>query len=591
MRAKPRATGAWSQDQGVHSDREGLFHARSIVRRVNALAALSLVVASTGAYAHDGGPHVLAARVISTRTPRAEAASEHFELVAVARGGELTIYLDRLRSNDPVTGATVTVETPAGSVDARRCHRRHLLACRALVGAAGRVTTSFSRSSSGGSAEVLTAHPAGASAVGPEPKVQRRRRRAARSLGGWKDRIVGSDLALIGAAVGGFVLGAPGGGRCWAAASRLRRRLLLAILVALVVPAARAHEGDDHAAAGANDRRRARSRPTAARRHRCSCPSRRSACLPSAPTSRQAPFIAARSNCRAASFPIPMPAASCRPRSAAGFRRRPAAFRGSARASRRATCSPMSRRRCRRSTSPTCASARASSISRSVIVERRIARYEPLAQSGAVARVQLDEARLELQGLKDRRSALDEMRGASRKRWSRRSSASSRKARRRRPDRADQRRRVPDRRSGAAVGRGAELRDACRRPDRDRRDERRAHAAAGHFRAPALPIATSRSRCISGSRATPAGCAPASSSPCCAATEEQKRGHCGSARQRRAQPERPGRRLRAQLGRTVRAAPGARRAARRRARAGRRRARRRASASSMQGAELLDQVR
>jgi membrane fusion protein, heavy metal efflux system len=30
----------------------------------------------------------------------------------------LTIYLDRLRSNDPVTGATVTVETPVGSVDA-----------------------------------------------------------------------------------------------------------------------------------------------------------------------------------------------------------------------------------------------------------------------------------------------------------------------------------------------------------------------------------------------------------------------------------------------------------------------------------------
>jgi RND family efflux transporter MFP subunit len=44
------------------------------------------------------------------------------------------------------------------------------------------------------------------------------------------------------------------------------------------------------------------------------------------------------------------------------------------------------------------------------IVERRAARYEPLAQSGAVSRVQLDEARLELQGLKDRRAALDKAR-------------------------------------------------------------------------------------------------------------------------------------------------------------------------------------
>jgi hypothetical protein len=44
------------------------------------------------------------------------------------------------------------------------------------------------------------------------------------------------------------------------------------------------------------------------------------------------------------------------------------------------------------------------------IVERRIARYETLVQRGAVTQVQLDESRLELQGLKDRRSALDRAR-------------------------------------------------------------------------------------------------------------------------------------------------------------------------------------
>jgi cobalt-zinc-cadmium efflux system membrane fusion protein len=44
------------------------------------------------------------------------------------------------------------------------------------------------------------------------------------------------------------------------------------------------------------------------------------------------------------------------------------------------------------------------------IVERRVVRYEPLVQSGAITRVQLDEARLELQGLKDRRAALDKAR-------------------------------------------------------------------------------------------------------------------------------------------------------------------------------------
>ena len=44
------------------------------------------------------------------------------------------------------------------------------------------------------------------------------------------------------------------------------------------------------------------------------------------------------------------------------------------------------------------------------IVERRLARYETLAPSGAVARVQLDETKLELQGLKERRASLDKVR-------------------------------------------------------------------------------------------------------------------------------------------------------------------------------------
>ncbi len=44
------------------------------------------------------------------------------------------------------------------------------------------------------------------------------------------------------------------------------------------------------------------------------------------------------------------------------------------------------------------------------IVQRRLARYERLATTGAVALAQLEETRFELQGLKDRRSALDTIR-------------------------------------------------------------------------------------------------------------------------------------------------------------------------------------
>ena len=44
------------------------------------------------------------------------------------------------------------------------------------------------------------------------------------------------------------------------------------------------------------------------------------------------------------------------------------------------------------------------------IVQRRLARFEVLAPSGAVARSQLEDTRLELEGLKDRRAALDRVR-------------------------------------------------------------------------------------------------------------------------------------------------------------------------------------
>jgi hypothetical protein len=44
------------------------------------------------------------------------------------------------------------------------------------------------------------------------------------------------------------------------------------------------------------------------------------------------------------------------------------------------------------------------------IIEARIRRYDRLAQSGAVTQVQLDEARIELRGLQERRAALDHVR-------------------------------------------------------------------------------------------------------------------------------------------------------------------------------------
>ena len=80
-------------------------------------ALLLLLPLLTGnVFAHGGEDHgdAAAAPVIASEAgPRASAASEDFELVAVAQGGELLIYLDRFATNEPVAGAEIEIESGA----------------------------------------------------------------------------------------------------------------------------------------------------------------------------------------------------------------------------------------------------------------------------------------------------------------------------------------------------------------------------------------------------------------------------------------------------------------------------------------------
>ncbi len=61
---------------------------------------------------HDHGPPQ--PEQVTIAAPRAEAQSDDFELVAIARDGALLIYLDRFRTNEPLTGASIELETPDG---------------------------------------------------------------------------------------------------------------------------------------------------------------------------------------------------------------------------------------------------------------------------------------------------------------------------------------------------------------------------------------------------------------------------------------------------------------------------------------------
>src|SRR5262245_33946592 len=84
-------------------------------------ASLLLAFSPVGAPAHEGHDHdAPAATVTVPAAPRGESASDLFEVVAVAGNGELTIYVDRFATNEPVPNATVAVETPHGSIEARR---------------------------------------------------------------------------------------------------------------------------------------------------------------------------------------------------------------------------------------------------------------------------------------------------------------------------------------------------------------------------------------------------------------------------------------------------------------------------------------
>lgn len=84
--------------------------------RLVASLVLGLGLAGTVA-AHEGHDHGAPPAALSANVaPRAEAASADFEIVAIARGAELEITLDAFQSNEPVDNADIEIDTPAGTL-------------------------------------------------------------------------------------------------------------------------------------------------------------------------------------------------------------------------------------------------------------------------------------------------------------------------------------------------------------------------------------------------------------------------------------------------------------------------------------------
>jgi hypothetical protein len=374
-------------------------------------AVLALAFWPPQAPGHEGHSHDAPAAAIGfSAQPRAEAVSDQLELVAVARGGELIVHVDRFATNEPVLDAQIQVETPDGSIELRAHPDGSYVAAAPWSARPGRYDLLFTVSESS-TADVLPL------TLEVPPADASEGRESGRSLigmafaSGIKERLARNDPAILVALLGGFLLGA-------LATALLRRRkpthaaLLIALSTALAASAGVtwAHEGEDHG--------NAPRAPAGAGRDAAQRLGDGSVFVPKG-TQR---ILAVRTVMtepavyrRAIELPgriIPDPNASGYVQTPVGGRLSPppGGFpRLGAPVRKGDTVAYV--------TPPLQAidisdmRQRQGELDQQIsIVERRLARYEQLAPGGAVARSQLEDTRLELQGLRERRASLDKVR-------------------------------------------------------------------------------------------------------------------------------------------------------------------------------------
>ena len=396
---------------------------RSVAAALRALARLltlallcapALPLLSGAAFAHEGHDHgAEAAPVPAATAPRAEAVSERFELVARPAGGDLVLYLDAFVTNAPVTGATVAVKTPEGRRKAAEtAPGTYRLAAPWL--AADDHHELVVGVSAEGRTDILTLDlhlptPVEAPAAGPSDSGPAT---TARALA---DRLARQNPAAL--AAGGFLMGLG----AFALARRRRTGQVLALLLALGATlvlggAALAHEG--HGA----DAKDPALTPAALTAGPLMERARR---LPDGsvfvPKSLQrllairTGLTAQASVTRSTELPgriIPDPNASGVVQSSVGGRLSPPES-GFPRLGTR-----VKRGDVLASVTPPVQAVDVSDMRQRqgeldqqiAILERRVDRFARLSTTGAVAQTQLDDARSELGGLKDRRAALDAVR-------------------------------------------------------------------------------------------------------------------------------------------------------------------------------------
>jgi len=367
-----------------------------------------LALRAGSALAHEGHSHAEERKLTASPTlaPRLEARSGPFELVAVHRAGELVIYVDHLATNAPVTSAQVTVETPDGPREAAPKEGVYRLAAPWQRGPIDLIFTVVD----GNAVEVLSGTLELDAASPPPPGP------ASTGLGLWSSALAQDVKERVGG--GGtwplLLLAFVAGALVARLLSRRPRRsvsalLLAALLSTLAAPGALAHDGEEQEPAGLA----APVTGDLAQR----LPD--GALLVPKPVQR---LLAIRTVLAEASThrkTLELPGRIIPDPNASGFVQASVSGRLSApkggfpRLGTRVQAGDV----LALVTPPLQAidvsdmRQRQGELEQQIgIVEKRIARYEGLAKVNAVPKVTLDEAILELKGLKERRLQLDKVR-------------------------------------------------------------------------------------------------------------------------------------------------------------------------------------
>jgi RND family efflux transporter MFP subunit len=373
-----------------------------LTRALCALAMLSAVFFAAGfasfAYAHEGHDHGEAplSPPSAAALERGEAHSEKIEIVATLDGDTLRIFIDRYATNAPVDGATVDVETSAGPAKAEALGDGMYRLTGVPLPEEGPVNLIVSVALDG----EVDLFPIEIARTPPsEPSASN-----AASLSFWRELTPPMFGALLLVVFGsGLLFGA--------AATSMRRRkqaaIAAALLLMLSVSPLLAHEGHDHGDA-----------PPASAAPQGDRASRTAAGLIFVPKQVQRIFevrtilTTAARIARASELPgrvIPDPDASGYVQTSVGGR-----------LSQPQGGFPQLGSRVEKGqvlglVLPPIQAIDASDMRQRqgeldqqiAIVERRVKRFEQLAPSGAVAQATLEEARLELQGLRERRASID----------------------------------------------------------------------------------------------------------------------------------------------------------------------------------------